>query len=316
MTSRALSQDSRPISAVCPILVVPFHEDGAVDYEGFTQVIEHVVGAGCRAATLFGLASEYYKLTDQERERLVDIFLEVSRRYPDFLPIVSITAHSSDVATREAQRLTGLGVGAICVMPPFFLSPDLAAVLDHLSLVCSAAGSTPVMVQYAPTFTGARIAPQDVATLAAKHPNFQYMKIEVQPPSSYIAEVLRSTNGQVQPLIGFNGLFAPEAFAHGLIGIQGGPAAVDMFQVFWSELLSGDVSASERTYQRFLPYISYWMQNLDVAVAVEKEILARRGVINSAYCRTPHARLNEFDMSMITRFMDEFGLKSADKPTQ
>jgi hypothetical protein len=41
-----------------------------------------------------------------------------------------------------------------------------------------------------------------------------------------------------------------------------------------------------------LPWLSYWMQSVELIVAAEKEISARRGLIRTAHCRAPAWRLD------------------------
>ena len=54
------------IKGIVPIIAAPFTDSGAVDYESLRSELKYMKDVGCDGATLFGIAGEYYKLTDAE----------------------------------------------------------------------------------------------------------------------------------------------------------------------------------------------------------------------------------------------------------
>src|SRR3712207_2293495 len=54
-----------------PILATPFAPDGEIDGESITRLVRHLREAGLPGFTMFGLASEFYKLSDRSEERRV-----------------------------------------------------------------------------------------------------------------------------------------------------------------------------------------------------------------------------------------------------
>jgi 4-hydroxy-tetrahydrodipicolinate synthase len=58
---------------------------------------------------LFGLASEFYKLTDAESELLMQILLGETSRHPRVAGVISITHHSWEVAVTRAREAETLG---------------------------------------------------------------------------------------------------------------------------------------------------------------------------------------------------------------
>ena len=307
MAGAEFADHERAVSGACPILVVPFDNAGNVDIASFEREVAFACDAGAQGMTLFGLASEYYKLDDDERFALVDALFRAVAPYPGVAPIVSVTDHSLEVATRRVRAYVSAGATIINVLPPFFLQPPKQKILDYLEAVCAAVPDTEIMIQYAPEFTGTMLAPEEIAGMAIRHQNLRYAKVEVQPPSQYIRDLLVSSSGRVQSLIGYQGLFAPEALAHGAIGIQPGPALTDCYVRLWDSLRASP--PNHAPYRSLLPYISYWMQNLELAIRVEKEILYRRGIIATSRCRQPSYELGEFDHGMIDAALREFDIK-------
>mgnify|MGYP000986269761 CR=1 FL=1 len=66
------------IKGICPIIATPFTESGEVDYIGLDNLVKHLIKGGCGAVTLFGIAGEYYKLTDDEREKMAKVTINAA----------------------------------------------------------------------------------------------------------------------------------------------------------------------------------------------------------------------------------------------
>lgn len=103
------------------VAFTPFHENGDVDYEQFESQIEalsHVADG----IVLYGMTSEYHKTTDEEKEKLTEIFLRVLKDSP-CISVLSVTDWSTGVAVKRARRNQELGVDALMLMPPSILGP-------------------------------------------------------------------------------------------------------------------------------------------------------------------------------------------------
>ena len=67
------------LKGICPIIATPFTENGEVDYEDLYSLVKTLIQGGCHAVTLFGIAGEYYKLSDEERKKMVEITVKAAR---------------------------------------------------------------------------------------------------------------------------------------------------------------------------------------------------------------------------------------------
>jgi dihydrodipicolinate synthase/N-acetylneuraminate lyase len=136
---------------VCPILATPFTDTGEVDFRSLTPLTRGLHAWGAAAITMFGIASEYYKLTDDEKTRMVEVVLATA---PAQMPvIVSVTAHATEIAVAEARRWQRMGAPFLMLLPPFFLKPGVQSLVSHIESVASAV-TVPIIVQYAPEQTG------------------------------------------------------------------------------------------------------------------------------------------------------------------
>jgi 2-keto-3-deoxy-L-arabinonate dehydratase len=94
------------------------------------RLVQHLRESDLPGFTMFGLASEFYKLSDADRESLVDLAFEA--RATGQTTIVSVTAHSWEVAVKEARRAEAAGADALMLLPPFFLGPSEADLRQHV----------------------------------------------------------------------------------------------------------------------------------------------------------------------------------------
>src|SRR5206468_99738 len=166
----------KSIAGIVPIVAATFMDSGALDEDSFQSLVRHLKNTGANALTLFGLASEFYKLTDADRERLQAIFLAETKRSSVVAGVISITDHSWEVAVQRARAAQEQGADALMVLPPYFLGPSEDAMLEHLERVIGSV-HIPVIVQYAPTQTGVRIAPEVFVRLRERLPNADFVKV-------------------------------------------------------------------------------------------------------------------------------------------
>jgi 4-hydroxy-tetrahydrodipicolinate synthase len=298
-----MTADAR-IRGVCPVLAVPFTADGDVDLAGFTAMTRHVLGTGVTAVMLFGFASEFYKLTDDERTQLRRTLLVQTSRRDDVAAIVSITDHATEVAVRSAIEAVADGANALNILPPYLLGPSRRATLDHLASILEAV-NVPLIIQYAPALTGTSLDAESLRTLAAAHPNLQMVKVESTPPGRLIAD-LAAGDPPLPALVGYAGVQLPDALRRGAVGVQPGCSFTEVYLEVWRAWEAGEHERALEVHRRLLPYISYWMQNVELIVQAEKTILARRGIIASERCRAPGWTLDREERGMIDRFLEEF----------
>ena len=122
-----------------PILATPFTPGGEIDGESVARLVRHLWETGLPGFTMFRLASEFYKLGDVDREFLIGRAFEA--RAPGQTAIVSVTAHSWEVALKQARRTEEAGAGALMVLPPFFLGPSAADLTAAFKVAAPERGS-------------------------------------------------------------------------------------------------------------------------------------------------------------------------------
>ena len=295
---------AKQISGIVPIIAAPFTNSGALDEDSFQSLVRHLLTTGASALTLFGLATEFYKLADSDRIRMQTHLLTETSQSESVAGIISITDHSWEVASQHARTAEAQGADGLMLLPPYFLGPGEDAILEHLKRVIGSV-KIPVIVQYAPTQTGVRLLPEVFLKLRDALPNADFIKVESQPPGRYISQLVEGSQGGLKSLVGYAGVQMPDVLARGAIGIQPGCSFTEIYVELW-RLWQTDKTAFLVLHNKLLPYISYWMQGVELIVKAEKVILRRRGIIVSDYCRSPSYMLDEREHMQIEQFMSDF----------
>lgn len=293
------------VRGVAPVLEVPFTDDGEVDSAGFRRVVRHVLATGVSSVMFPGFASEYHKLSEDERRALCGILLEETRDRVDVAAIVAVQDHATILAARRAREMADAGADLINLLPPHFLSPPPREIRRHIEAVLDAVPDTPVVLQYAPAETGTSLDAPTIAAIARDHPNLRLVKVESSPPGALIAE-LAGGNPALPALEGYAGVQLPDAIRRGAVGTQPGCSFTEIYVEIWRRFASGDETGGYDLHRRLLPYISYWMLDTELIIAAEKLVSARRGLFASAYCRAPRHDLDAEEVAMVDRFLAEF----------
>ena len=274
------------IRGICPIVAAPFAADESVDYDSLRNLVATLAKGGCHALTLFGIAGEYYKLSEAEQREMMRVVIDESHRHG--VPvIVSDTRHSTANAIEFAREIRAAGADCMMFLPPFFLKPGADLIYQHALAVAKSVPDLPVMMQYAPEQTGVAIAPNVFAKLTDEAPNVIYYKIECKPAGKYISSLLELLGDRVRVFAGNAGYQMLETFDRGAVGAMPGCSMFDLYLDIYNKYFKGDRSGAIEAHNFILPILNHIRQNVEEIIYFEKKILARRGIIATDVCRRP-----------------------------
>lgn len=274
------------IRGICPIVAAPFATDESVDYDSLRNLVATLAKGGCHALTLFGIAGEYYKLSEAEQREMMRVVIDESHRHG--VPvIVSDTRHSTANAIEFAKEIQAAGADCMMILPPFFLKPGADLIYQHALAVAKSVPDLPVMMQYAPEQTGVAIAPNVFAKLTEEAPNVINYKIECKPAGKYISSLLKLLGDRVRVFAGNAGYQMLETFDRGAVGAMPGCSMFDLYLDIYDKYFKGDRAGAIEAHNFILPILNHIRQNVEEIIYFEKKILARRGIIATDVCRRP-----------------------------
>ncbi|MEO8663080.1 MAG: dihydrodipicolinate synthase family protein [Bryobacteraceae bacterium] len=282
-------------NGITPVMVTPFLEDETIDEAALRRQIDFAIDSGAVAVCGPGFASEFYKLSDPERYRFAEILVDQARkRVPVIVATSSDSTHNTIEFSRFAERIS-----ADCVMvtPPRTSVLPASQVIEYYSKLCDRI-TIPVILQDA-DFKGAGMPASVLIDLSKRHENFLFAKLEVMLPGQKAAEIIEKTAGRVQIIYGLGGIAMMDGLARKASAFMPGAAYLDIYVRTYSLFHEGRKDEAKEYFSRFVPYLAYALQHLELAVSMEKAGLARRGVIPDGRMRHPSIKYDPADQAQI-----------------
>lgn len=280
-----------------------FQDDGELDYESFEKQIDYLSHTGAEGVVLYGMTSEYHKLSDQERFTLAEVFVKRIKQYPHLVSVLSVTDWSTEVAEKTAKRFENLGVDMLMLMPPFYYSPSLDDIRVHMRRILEAV-KIPVIIQYAPLATKLYMEPEELVEMSETYPNAAF-KIEYRPAREFLWSFLKLKK-DMPIMTGWAGLEIIDLYEIGVRGVITVGGFSELYARIFRLLSEKKTEEARALYDRLELYISGWMIDPESLLVIEKEILRRRGILKNSVCRHPAYRMTEENQEEITRFLAEF----------
>ena len=276
------------LNGITPVMATCFNADESIDDAALRRQIDFAIDAGAAAVCGPGFGAEFYKMSDGERYHFVDVLIDQTRKR---VPAIAATSSGSTHSTIEFSRYAEQG-GADCLMvtAPRTAPLPAAEIIGHYSNLCDAV-SIPVMLQDA-DFTGAGLPSGVFVDLARKHANFRFAKLEVTLPGRKCAEIVEQTAGQVQIIYGLGGVAMMDGLVHGASAMMPGAACIEVYVRVYELYARGQRDEAKALFYRLIPYLTFALQHLEVAVRIEKMVLEKRGILPNSRMRRPTLSLD------------------------
>jgi len=263
------------------VVATPFLPDEALDEASIGTLLDYVAGAGGDGALILGVLGEADKLSDAERERVVD--LAVERSGGRLQVTVGVTHNATTVTAERARAAERAGAAAVMVSPPPGSGPG-PALREHFRRVGGVV-SIPVVVQDHPASSGVKLPVEFIAGLAELLPPDSVVKLEDPPTAPKIAALRRATD-RYRIFGGLGGVALLAELDAGADGAMTGFALPEVLVRIVAAHRAGDRAAARRVFEAALPLLVFEAQP-GAGVGLRKEILRRRGAIAHATVRQP-----------------------------
>jgi 4-hydroxy-tetrahydrodipicolinate synthase len=294
-----------PLRGVYNILTTPFTTDGKLDLTSLKRLTEATIAAGVDGITVLGVAGEAHKLSDGERETVVRTVMDVTNGR---VPIVVGTSRDGTDLTIEASRAAEeLGAAGLMIAPPAFLQPG-PALTEHFRSIASAV-EIPIVLQDFPPVNGVTMSPRAMADLVEAVPAITTIKLEDVPTPQRTAQTLALTGDRVTIVGGSGGMYLLDELRRGAAGTMTGFAYPEALVAIWRAWDAGDRRRAAEIYYRCLPLLVFEGQP-KLGVAIRKEVLRRRGLIEHATIRHPGPVLDDGTAADLAETMEMTGIES------
>jgi 4-hydroxy-tetrahydrodipicolinate synthase len=284
------------------VLPTPFRQDGAVDLESQERLVDAAISWGVDGLTAMGVTSEAAHLDRGERSQALGVVAEAARGR---CPVVVGCSSPSAADVRELiDEAAGHGARAAMVaVPPGSALKDVPAFYGAI-----ADRGLDIVVQDEPAATGVRV-PVEVLYRCVEAARATAVKLEDPPTAPKIARLLELRPG-LRVFGGLGGAFALSELRRGASGTMTGFAFPEILEAIRRAVRRGDEAA--RIFDRYLPLISFEAQP-GVGLAVRKELLRRRGAIDTAVTRAG-AELDPITSGELEDVLSRVGIEPGPEP--
>jgi dihydrodipicolinate synthase/N-acetylneuraminate lyase len=269
------------INGIVPIIPTPFLESGEIDFDGLGSVLHFAAASGACAACLPAYASEFYKLTEDERQLIV---AEAVKRAAGEIPIVGQANHPYAAhAARLARAAQDAGASAVAVAAPRLFPLTENDLFRYYETILRAIDVPLVIQDFNPG--GPTVGARFVADLHRAYPHFRYIKLEESLMATKVAEIVVATDGEVGVIEGWGGMYTIELMEAGICGVMPGLAVADLLVAVHHLMQAGRKNDAYELHHAILPQILYSLQNMELFHHAEKQLLQARRILPCATVR-------------------------------
>jgi 4-hydroxy-tetrahydrodipicolinate synthase len=305
------------IDGIVPIIPTPFEESEAISWSDLDRLIDFAVAAGACAVCLPAYASEFYKLSEEER---LAIASHAVRRSAGRVPVIAqVNYPSVRLAIAAAERAVDAGASAICSAAPRLFALSDSDLLRHFGQLLSAVPVPFILQDFNPG--GASLSVAALSELHRRYPHFRYVKLEEAHLAGKVEAIRQATDGGLGVLEGWGGMYTLELVPAGIAGVVPGLALTDLLRRIFLLAKSGHMLEAQPIFEGILPQIVYSLQNLELFHHAEKRLLQARGVIQNITVRQATVQPSAHDLQYIAflnerilRLLDEQKLPLAGEP--
>ena len=284
------------IDGVVPIIPTPFTSEEQIDWPSLRHLIDFAVVSGACAVCLPAYASEFYKLSEDERHRVIaEAVGHASERIPVIAQVNYVSARQAVESALYAQETGATAISSAVPRQVALGERDLYRYYDRIL----SAIDLPLIIQdFNPG--GPSISPQFVAGLNRVHPHFKYVKLEEPMMGPKVRSILQETHGEVGVLEGWGGMYLLELIPEGICGVMPGLALTDILVRVFRLVRNGQSNEAYSIFQVVLPQIVFSLQNLELFHHAEKLLLQARGVLPLATVREASLEIDENSKNYIS----------------
>ncbi len=282
-------------------LVTPFTASGTIDEKAFRALVERQVAGGVHFVVPCGTTGETPTLTSKERDRLVEIAVDVCH---DRIPVLAgVGGYNTDEVADLAAHTERLGAQGLLSVTPYYNKPTQEGLFQHYRTI-AARTSLPIIVYNVPGRTGCNVEPRTLVRLAEIE-NIVGVK-EASGNMTQMCEVCRVVPEEFSVLCGDDALALPlmAVGGRGVISVASNVVPDRMARLV-NLALDGDFAAARVEHQALLPFMLVnFIESNPIPV---KAALAMLGLCGETY-RLPMVPPSEASRTKIREALAGLGL--------
>ncbi len=285
-------------------LITPFHEDGSVNYEKLTEILEEQIAEGTDAIVAVGTTGEAATLTEDEHIEVVAHTVKVVNHR---IPVIAGTgSNCTATAIDLSKRAEQAGVDGLLLVTPYYNKATQKGLYTHYKAIADAV-SIPCILYNVPGRTGMKIEPKTMADLYHNVKNIVGVK-EATGDVGGTAELMRLVDEDFLLYSGEDGIIVPllSIGGSGVISVLSNVAPRQTADIC-KKWFAGDVKGAWEEQKRALPLIhSLFMEVNPIPVKAGMNLQGKA----VGGMRLPLTEMEEAHQEVLKEEMRRYGILS------
>ena len=214
-------------------LITPFMEDGTIDFQSLSAMIEHQVDGGVDYLVIMGTTSEAPTITHEEQDQIIaHVVKQVAGRVP---LVLGVGGNSTAAVVQRLEELSErllTDFAAILSVTPYYNRPQQEGLYLHFCAVAEAS-PVPVILYNVPKRTGVNLLPETTRRIYDAHPHKIMGIKEACGSIEQFTETVNLSNGDFSVISGDDDLAYEmmKAGGDGLISVASNAWPKEMKQI-------------------------------------------------------------------------------------
>ena len=282
-------------------MVTPFQEDGSVNFQVLTELLERQIDAGTDAILTLGTTGEYPTMTHEEDASVVEHTIRVvNGRVP-----VMVGSGSNCTATQVEKSVLyqDMGADALLLISPYYNKANPEGMYRHFAETADQV-HIPCILYNVPGRTGCSI-PVSVVERLSRHPNIAGIK-EASGDMSYAMKIAHCVGPDFALYSGNDDLTLPlmSVGGSGVISVFANVMPAVCHQIV-ADYLDGNQARALETHLRYLKLMNdLFIEVNPIPVKAAMNMLG----LNVGPMRLPLCEMSETNAAVLRETMREVGL--------
>ncbi len=282
-------------------MITPFHQDGSVNFEVLTQLLERQIAGGTDAILTLGTTGEYSTMSHEEDASVVAHTVKVvNGRVP---VIVGSGSNCTATQIEKSIEYQNMGADALLLIAPYYNKANAEGMYRHFAETADQV-SIPCILYNVPGRTGCSI-PVSVVEKLAKHPNIAGIK-EASGDMSYVMKIAHCAGPDFALYSGNDDITIPlmSVGGSGVISVYAN-VMPEMCHQIAADWLSGNHEKAVANQLKYLKLMNDLF--LEVNPIPVKAAMNMIG-LNVGPMRLPLCEMNEANAAVLRNSLKEAGL--------
>lgn len=286
-----------PLKGIVTVLNTPFTVHNNIDFESVKRNVNEALKAGVAGFLVPAMASEVYKLTATERQKILALVVETVE---DRVPVIGGAGEQDlNKSKKLLKSYLALGCKNVLFQIPFV---DKQQFRKHFMELANLSPEMIMLQDWDATGTG--LPDELICELFEEVPAFRCLKIETVPSGPKYSRILKLTQGKLNVSGGWAVTQMMDGLRRGVHAFM--PTGMHwIYTKIYRHFEMGETKEAEALFNTILPVLNFSNQSLDLSIHFFKRLLFRQGIYTQPKVRFPIAPFDEEQQNQADQLIDQ-----------